>query len=828
MIITDQVTRVSSNLFDNLFGEGNLKQFASAVNDAGKRLRDAFSVNRYLNDPSKIVMQRSAELARKLKHGAIEREHVLCILMEHKPSREVIGEFNVDPDMLAKLVSETLLTRKPTLSRESTEELELSVDCRNMIELALNISQELGYSLIRPEHMLLAIAEKQGSECAEVLRKHGLTAHELRLHIVNKFGTGPSPTRMSTRKLEKYGRDLTLLARQDQLDPVIGRAAEIESTIEILARRKKNNPVLIGEPGVGKTAIVEGLAQRIASGNVPDALRDRRIIELNLNTLVSGAQYRGQFEQRIKEILDSVLRFPDEVILFIDELHTLVGAGSSQEGTMDAANILKPALARGELHLIGATTLYEYQKYIEKDAALERRFQPVFVPEPTVEQTREILIGLRDKFESHHKVSISDAAILSAVELSDRYMTNRFLPDKAIDVIDQAAASVRISTTSRPPAIQELQNDVHRLQREFAAAKEKRMQERATRLSERLHAEQAHLNQALADWRAKVSDHNPEVKPEHIGSVVSKLTGVPVMDLSASDKERLLGLERQLAERVIGQDAALGSVSNMVRIARAGFKRGRRPTAILYFIGPSGVGKTELSKALAHVLFGDEDALIRIDMSEFSEAHSVSRLIGAPPGYVGHDEGGQLTERVRRRPYSVVLLDEIDRAHVDTHSLLLQLFDEGRLTDSKGRIVDFSNTIIILTSTDNSSETAEEDVIDRLRGRFAPEFLNRVDEFVLFSSLQSADIERIARLQLEDLALTAKSRGITLHFHNSLVQWLAESASSQRAGVRELRRQIRTKVESALAAKFLEGVVKSGDTTIASWNGTEVTFQTVA
>jgi ATP-dependent Clp protease ATP-binding subunit ClpC len=383
---------------------------------------------------------------------------------------------------------------------------------------------------------------------------------------------------------------------------------------------------------------------------------------------------------------------------------------------------------------------------------------------------------------------------------------------------------VRISSTSRPPAIQELQNNVHRLQREFEAAKEKRMQERATRLSERLHAEQAHLNHALAEWRAKVSDHNPEVKPEHIGNVVSKLTGVPVMDLSASDRERLLGLEDLLSKRVIGQSEALSAVSNMVRIARSGFKRGRRPTAILYFIGPSGVGKTELSKALAHVLFGDEDALIRIDMSEFSEAHSVSRLIGAPPGYVGHDEGGQLTERVRRRPYSVVLLDEIDRAHPDTHSLLLQLFDEGRVTDSKGRIVDFSNTIIIATSTDNSDDMNEEDVLDRLRSRFAPEFLNRIDEFVVFKSLQIEDVERIARLQLDDLAQTAKARGINLQFDDSLIHWLSEVTYSPRAGVRELRRQIRTKVESALAGKFLEGAIKPGDSATASWNGTSVVF----
>jgi ATP-dependent Clp protease ATP-binding subunit ClpC len=810
------VTTVGSNLFDNLFGESNLRQFASAVNDAGKRLRDAFSVARFLNESSKIVMQRAGDLARKMQHPEIEPEHLLSIIMEHKPSRELISQFSVDPDAVGKEATESLPTHKK--GTVQGEELELSEGGRQTIELALNISQDLGYHLIKPEHILLALAEAHGSNCTEILRKHGITAHELRIHIVQRYGMGPAPSRKTTRRLEQYGRDLTLLAAQNRLDPVIGRAAEIETTIEILARRKKNNPVLIGEPGVGKTAIVEGLAQRIASGNVPDALRDRRIIELNLTSLVSGSQYRGQFEERIKAILDDVLRNPDEVILFIDELHTLVGAGSANDGSLDAANILKPALARGELHLIGATTLYEYQKHIEKDAALERRFQPVFVPESTPGETRRILIGLRDKFEAHHRVSISDAAIDAAVDLSDRYITNRFLPDKAIDVIDQAAASVRISATSRPPYIQEMQNDVQRLKSEFEAAKQKRMTERATRLSERLHAEQVRLHHSLNEWRAQVKSQHAEVRPEHIGNVVSKLTGVPSLDLSSADRDRLLKLEEKLGERVIGQDDALEAVSNMVRIAHSGFKRGHRPTAILYFIGPSGVGKTELSKALAHVLFGDEDALVRLDMSEFSEAHSVSRLIGAPPGYVGHEESGRLTERVRRRPYSVVLLDEIDRAHPDTHSLLLQVFDEGRLTDSKGRVADFSNTIIILTSADSSPELAEEDVYERLLERFAPEFLNRIDEIVIFQRLQLGDVERITRLQLQELAETAAGRGITLRFDDSLVHWLATTTYSPKAGVRELHRRIRAKVESQLALHFLEGSVQRGDTITAAWD----------
>lgn len=807
---------MGQNLFDNLFGENNLRHIASAVNDAGKRLRDAFSISRFLSDASKAVVERSSDTARDLKHKEITPGHLFYGVLEHKPTRSVIAEFGVDPEVLRTFTLDSILGK--LASGKTPDELDLSIDAKQVIESALTIAQELGYGYIKPEHLLLGLAEKPNGDISELLRKHGITAHELRLHVVQKFGTGPNANRASARRLEKYGRDLTLLARQDKLDPVIGRAREIESTIEILARRKKNNPVLIGEPGVGKTAIVEGLAQRIASGNVPEALRDRRIVELNISSLVSGSQYRGQFEERIKMVLDEVLKNADELILFIDELHTLVGAGGSTESSLDAANILKPALARGELHLIGATTLYEYQKHIEKDAALERRFQPVWVPEPTNEQTRDILVGLRDRFESHHKVSITDDALIAAVDLSDRYMTARFLPDKAIDVIDQAAAAVRISATSRPPNIQEMQNDVDRMRRELKNARDKRMDDRSARLAQRLESDESKLNQSLSQWRSQVSSHPAEVRPEHVAEVVSKLTGVPSLDLTAGDRERLLNMEALLGKRIVGQDDALRAVSNMVRISRAGFKRGRRPTAILYFLGPSGVGKTELSKALAEVLFGDEDALVRVDMSEFSEAHSVSRLIGAPPGYIGHDEGGQLTERVRRRPYSVVLLDEIDRAHPDAHSLLLQLFDEGRLTDNKGRIVDFSSTIIIATSTDNNISTSNEDSIERLRDTFAPEFLNRIDEFVVFRQLDIEDVEKIARAQLEQLTDLASGRKISLSFDESLVRWLSATAYNPRVGVRELRRQIRTRVEAFLAVQLLEGAITAGDTIVLGWN----------
>jgi len=623
---------------------------------------------------------------------------------------------------------------------------------------------------------------------------------------------------------------------------VIGRAREIETTIEVLARRKKNNPVLIGEPGVGKTAIVEGLAQRITSGEVPEALRDKRLVEVSVNAMVAGSKYRGEFEERVQQVLKEVAAHQDELILFIDEIHTIIGAGQGGEGGLDVANYFKPALARGELNLIGATTLNEYQKHIEKDAALERRFQPVFVPEPTLDQAIMILRGLRDSLEAHHKVMITDEAIVAAAELSDRYITGRFLPDKAIDLIDQAAARVKIGSTSRPAELQELEAEVRQLKREqdYAAARKQfdRAAEHEKRHSERSKA----LEQATEQWKQQRGSGSAEVRVEHVAQIVSKLTGIPVTELTTEERERLTKLEDRLHERVVGQQEAVTAVADAVRLARAGLREGRRPVATFLFLGPTGVGKTELAKALAATVYGDEDAMIRLDMSEYMERHTVARLIGAPPGYVGYEEGGQLTERVRRRPYSVVLLDEIEKAHSDVHNILLQVFDDGRLTDGKGRVIDFTNTILIATSNlgsdiiqralrEGATDTAglKRDVMEVLRGHFRPEFLNRIDEVIIFHALDRQQISDILKLQLEVVRRTAQGQGVALEFDDALLEHMSAVGYRPEFGARELRRVIRSELETRLARAMLSQEVQEGDRVRVRWDSRQqqVAFDTV-
>ena len=630
-----------------------------------------------------------------------------------------------------------------------------------------------------------------------------------------------------TPQLDKYSRDLSGLAQQGKLDPVVGRTQEIETTIEVLARRTKNNPVLIGEPGVGKTAIVGGLAQRIYHGNVPQVLQGKRVVELSLNAMVAGSKYRGEFEERIKAVLDEIIVHQTELIIFVDELHTVVGAGQGGgEGGIDVANVMKPALARGELHLIGATTLNEYQKYIEKDAALERRFQPILVPEPTVEQTIEILRGLRDKYEAHHLVKITDEAIVAAAELSDRYIANRFLPDKAIDLIDQAAARVRIGTDSFTQDMDKLEQDLSRQKRELEYAVNHKRMDEAKRLEEEVKRLTAKRDTLVDTWQSSRGVTSEEVLAEHVAKVVSNITGIPVADLTEEERDRLLKLEDRLHERVIGQDEAVEAVADAIRLSRSGLSEGNRPIATFMFLGPTGVGKTELAKALAYTVFGDEDALIRIDMSEYMERHSVARLIGAPPGYVGYEEGGQLTERVRRKPYSVILLDEIEKAHPDVHNVLLQVFDEGRLTDGQGRVVDFTNTIIIATSNIGASLIHEnlelkkadrktytelkDELMGMLRNFFRPEFLNRLDEVIVFEALDEEQIEKIVELQLERVKRTARGQGIELKFTSAATRYLAKIGNQPEFGARELRRQIKNEIENKLAKEILRGNVSEG------------------
>ncbi|MBC7222573.1 ATP-dependent Clp protease ATP-binding subunit [Candidatus Bipolaricaulota bacterium] len=804
------------------------------------RDREALDIGEYLSANAKELLQRAARLAVDYGKQEMDTEHVLYALTESEVVQEILKEFKLAPEDIRGYIEHNAPRGTFKAQKGQTVKVGMSPRVKAILEGAFHAARELGHSYVGPEHLLIGLIEEPDGLAGDLLRKYGLSPEAVRQKVVKVVGRGAEEgkveRRSSTPTLDKFSRDLTELARQGKLDPVIGRAKEIETVIEILSRRKKNNPVLIGEPGVGKTAIVEGLAQRIVRGEVPEVLRGKRLVELNVNSLVAGTKYRGEFEERVKAILDEILAHQDELILFIDEIHTIVGAGQA-EGGMDLANAFKPALARGELHLIGATTLNEYQKYIEKDAALERRFQPVFIAEPTVEQTIQILKGLRDRFEAHHKVRITDEAIVAAAELSDRYITGRYLPDKAIDLIDQAAARVRIQATSRPAEIQELEAELQELKRELDYATSRKLFDRAKELEARIKEKEKELEEATARWKKTVASEVPEVRAEHVAEIISRLTGIPVSELTQEERERLLKLEEKLHERIVGQDEAVRAVAAAVRRSRAGLKEKHRPIATFLFLGPTGVGKTELAKALAWAVFGDEEALIRIDMSEYMERHTVSRLIGAPPGYVGYEEGGQLTERVRRRPYSVILLDEIEKAHPEVHNILLQVFDEGRLTDGKGRTVDFSNTIIIATSNLGSEiiqrnltappgqklsyEELKEKLMEILRRHFRPEFLNRIDEIIVFHALTKEQIKDIVRLQLERVRRMAKGQGIDLEFDESLVEHLAEVGYRPEFGARELRRKIQSEVENPLAEALLSGQFTRGDRVLVRYEAKE-------
>src|SRR5688572_19051010 len=798
-----------------------------------------------LSEHAMEILQQAARRTAESGRPEVDTEHLLLALTESDVVRTILDQFKVSLDDLRRQVEQETTRESGRKRRREGEDDEaagvgVSPRVKDALARAFAASRDFGHSYVGPEHLLIGLAEEGEGVAADVLRRYGLTPQAIRQQVTKVVGRGAEEGRVgtptNTPNLDKYSRDLTKLARESKLDPVIGRAGEIETTIEVLARRKKNNPVLIGEPGVGKTAIVEGLAQRIVSGEVPEALRDKRLVELSINSMVAGSKYRGEFEERVQQILKEVTAEQDRMVLFIDEIHTIVGAGQGGgEGGLDIANTFKPALARGELNLIGATTLNEYQKHIEKDAALERRFQPVLVPEPTVAQTIMILRGLRDTLEAHHKVAISDEAIIAAAELSDRYVTGRFLPDKAIDLVDQAAARVKILATARPLDVQDLEAEVRQLKRETDYASSRKYFERSKDLQAQHDAKAKELETAQERWRRERGSGSAEVRSEHIAQVVSKLTGIPVTELTSEERERLTKMEERLHQRVIGQDEAVKAVSDAVRLARAGLREGSRPIATFLFLGPTGVGKTELAKALAEVVYGDEDAMIRIDMSEYMERHAVARLIGAPPGYVSYEEGGQLTERVRRRPYSVVLLDEIEKAHADVYNVLLQVFDDGRLTDGKGRVVDFTNTILIATSNLGSDiiqrnlrarGTAEDDqgklkreLMDVLRGHFRPEFLNRIDEIIVFHALGRGEIRDIVNLQLERVKRTAHGQGVELDIDGSLVDHLATAGFRPEFGARELRRLIRSELETQLARAMLANEVQEGDRVLARWDG---------
>ncbi|MCK8484267.1 AAA family ATPase [Aliiroseovarius sp. S2029] len=814
------------------------------VNRGSRRGQGGASIADRLSEQGNKLLQEAATKAGEFGRLEVDTEHLLFALSHSDVVKTLLEQFKIDVDDLRRQIDK----EAPRGEASEGGEIGVSPRLKDALNRAFVASNELGHSYVGPEHLLIGLAEEGEGLAADLMRKYGLTPQALRQKVTKVVGRGTEEGRVDTPSntpdLDEFSRDLTKLAREGKLDPVVGRAREIETTIEVLARRKKNNPVLIGEPGVGKTAIIEGLAQRIVAGEVPEALRDKRLVELNINSMVAGSKYRGEFEERVQKILKEITEQKDEMVLFIDEIHTIVGAGQGGgEGGLDVANTFKPALARGELNLIGATTLNEYQKHIEKDAALERRFQPVYVDEPSVAQTIMILRGLRDTLESHHKVTITDEAVVAAAELSDRYISGRFMPDKAIDLIDQAAARVKISATARPVDVQELDAEVQQIKREQDYAAARKQFDRAAELKKELEEKQAELDTLLETWKRDRASASAEVRTDHIAQIVSKLTGIPVTDLTSEEREKLLKLEDRLHERVIGQNEAIDAVADAVRLARAGLREGPAPTATFLFLGPTGVGKTELAKALAETVYGDEDAMIRIDMSEYGERHTVARLVGAPPGYVGYDEGGQLTERVRRRPYSVVLLDEIEKAHGDVYNILLQVFDDGRLTDGKGRVVDFTHTIIIATSNlgsdiiqrnlkkrgtkefDEAKQRGE--LMEVLRQHFRPEFINRIDEIIVFHSLDRSEIRKIVGLQLDRVARTALTQGVEMAFDESVTDHFAAVGFQPEFGARELRRLIRSELETELARAMLDGSVEDGDKVRARWSAEEqnITFE---
>ena len=789
------------------------------------------------------ALRLSQEAAEEMGHGYVGSEHLLLGLIREEEgiAHRVLSEYGVTDEMvcdvLQRSVGKGLSGTAPSQG--------LTPRAKSVVELAVSEAARMGSSYIGTEHLLMGILREGGNMALRILRTMGVDSKKMYSSIVQKLNDTPhtvtsgasTANRESDKKnktLAEFTRDLTEAARAGKLDPVVGREKEIQRVIQILSRRTKNNPVLIGEPGVGKTAIAEGLAERIASGDVPEELLDKKILSLDLSGMVAGTKYRGEFEERIKNTLAEVKK-AGNVILFIDELHTIVGAGSA-EGAVDAANIIKPALGRGEIRVIGATTLNEYRKYIEKDAALERRFQPVTVGEPSAEDTVAILKGLRDKYEAHHKLTITDEALEAAVSLSRRYINDRFLPDKAIDLMDEAASQVRMKAESASPDLKSLEEKIAALHREKAEAITAQDYEKAAQLRdiEKNYTDQVEIERD--NWRRKLSQNRGTVTADDIANVVAGWTGIPVNRLTEDESLRLLRLEETLHQRVVGQDEAVTAVARAIRRGRVGLKDPKRPIGSFLFLGPTGVGKTELCKALAEAMFGDENAMIRIDMSEYMERHTVSRLVGSPPGYVGHEEGGQLTEKVRRKPYSVVLFDEIEKAHEDVWNILLQILEDGIVTDSQGRRVDFKNTIIVMTSNvgarnitaadkplgfDGRETEADEKarfdrikqaVMDELRRTFKPEFLNRIDETIVFRQLTEEDIRRIAQRMLEITGKRLAQQGITLLADDEAVTALAKDGFDPQYGARPLRRAIQNEVEDAVAEQMLEGKLQSGDT----------------
>jgi ATP-dependent Clp protease ATP-binding subunit ClpC len=784
--------------------------------------------------------QRAAEIIQRYGHNQIDTEHILLALIEQPQGviPQILEVLNVDPNAISERLDYILKTSpKASIFGGGAGQIFITPRVKRIIDLANEEASKLKDEYISTEHLFLAILTERNTPAARVLEGAGITrerVHDAILQIRGGQRVTDPQAETRYRTLEKYSRDLTQLAREGKLDPVIGRDTEILRVMQILSRRTKNNPVLIGEAGVGKTAIVEGLAQKIANNDVPEILSGKRVISLDLGAMIAGSRFRGEFEERLKASIEEVQRSENEIILFIDELHTVVGAGAAQ-GAMDASNMLKPALARGELQCIGATTLDEFHKYIEKDAALERRFAPVYVEEPNQDDTIQMLKGLRDRYEAHHKVRFSDAALVSAVRLSSRYVTDRRLPDKAIDLIDEAAAKLRVALYSLPFELKQMKGEVDRLSAEEEQAGLERDYERAARKkAERLRMEEE-FNQKRDKWEAEHS-LDEVVDVNDIAEVVAQWTGIPVSQMMETEAERLLQMEDRLHERIIGQEEAIHAIADAIRRARSGLKDPRRPIGSFIFIGPSGVGKTELAKALAEFLFDDEDALVRLDMSEYREQHTASRLFGAPPGYVGYEEGGQLTEAVRRRPYRVILFDEIEKAHPEVWNALLQILDDGRLTDGQGRVVDFRNTVLIMTSnlgtefvrqggtlgflasTNDETRQAHDKIEKALKSTFRPEFLNRIDEIIMFSPLTQEQMLQIVDLQMKEVQGRLEEHGLKVELTEAARSRLAQIGYDPAFGARPLRRALQKYVESPLSVQLLSGQFHTGDTVLVDVN----------
>ncbi|GAA0503405.1 ATPase AAA [Saccharopolyspora subtropica] len=789
-------------------------------------------ITQLMTEQAQQLVGEAARFARDRGQHSLDALHLLWAAAKQAPTRELLKQVGVDTDAFAKQVEQHLPAAQSPVENDAVT---LTLAARTVLADAHRVARALGSTYIGPHHVLLAMSASPESETGRLLGSAGAGPEALRAANQRQRTEQTAPSQQEnsdTPTLDQYGRDLTARARAGELDPVIGRADEIEQTVEILSRRTKNNPVLIGEAGVGKTAVVEGLAQRIAAGQVPQVLADKRVVQLDLSGMLAGTRYRGDFEERMTKVIDEIAEHRDELIVFVDELHTVVGAGGA-EGAMDAGNMLKPRLARGELHVVGATTLDEYRKHIEKDSALARRFQPVQVPEPSVADTVEILRGLRERYEEHHQVRYTDEAVQAAARLSDQYLNDRFLPDKAIDLIDQAGARKRLSALA--PDVEQLRSRIQRLEQLKNEAVAQEDYERASALRDE-------INQAQAKLGSSPSDGRPEITAEDIAEIVARATGVPVSRLTAAEKVRLQNLEQELHQRVVGQDDAVRALARAVRRSRSGLGDPNRPVGSFLFLGPTGVGKTELAKALAESLFGDEQRMVRLDMSEFQERHTASRLVGAPPGYVGHGEAGELTEAVRRHPYSVVLLDEIEKAHPDVFNTLLQVLDDGRLTDGQGRTVDFSNTVLIMTSnlgseivsspggrigfsSGDADPALDELIMPRLREAFRPEFLNRINEIVVFRRLDDEQLRTITRMLLRRTEQRLRDMGIAVEFDDAAVAWIAERGYRPEFGARPLRRAIEREVDDRISDLILDGGLEAGSRLRIGTADGELTFQ---